>query len=76
LERKNQNCQFSVLQNPQKTDGYHEKTGKNWQLSRNNWQFCRWILDSLIFLRTVVRYKNHFFDCCENHGYEPWEPPW
>jgi hypothetical protein len=29
LERENQNCQFSVLQNPQKTDGFHEKTGKN-----------------------------------------------
>jgi hypothetical protein len=29
LERKNQNCQFSVLQNPQKTDGFREKTGKN-----------------------------------------------
>jgi len=29
LERENQNCQFSVFQNPQKTDGFHEKTGKN-----------------------------------------------
>jgi hypothetical protein len=29
LERENQNCQFSVLQNPQNTDGFQEKTGKN-----------------------------------------------